>query len=179
MQLPKPSKRASGRPEVRAILDDIRRIVRALRVYSRAAEKRVGLSGAQLFVLQKLAQGGQALSVNELAELTLTHQSSVSVVVQRLVERGLVERRRAPSDARRAELALTPAGRRVLGKAPGAAQDRLIQALQALPSGSRRELAELLGRVVRDAGITDPIPSLFFEDRDQGARKTPRKKGPR
>jgi len=55
--------------------------VQALRVSSRAAERDVGLSAAQLFVLDRLAGADQALCVNELAQRTLTHQSSVSVVV--------------------------------------------------------------------------------------------------
>src|SRR5438105_26745 len=83
--------------ETRSILDSIRRIVRALRLADRAAEKRLGLSGAQLFVLHKLAVG-PALSLNELADRTLTHQSSVSVVVQRLVKRKLAARARSGKD---------------------------------------------------------------------------------
>src|SRR5689334_4760067 len=90
----------------RSVLDSIRRIVQALRMYDKAAEKHVGLSGAQLFVLEKL-HGGKALSLNELAQRTLTHQSSVSVVVQRLVERGLVVSCVSREDARRIELSLT------------------------------------------------------------------------
>ena len=57
-------------------LDGIRRILRDLRVSSRAAEQELGLSGAQLFVLQQLAQA-PAESLNELANRTRTHQSSV------------------------------------------------------------------------------------------------------
>jgi hypothetical protein len=41
--------------ETRAILDAVRRIVRALHESSRAAEKTLGVTGAQLFVLQTLA----------------------------------------------------------------------------------------------------------------------------
>ena len=41
--------------EVHAAMNGIRRIVRALRLSSRAAEKALGVSGAQLFVLQQLA----------------------------------------------------------------------------------------------------------------------------
>src|SRR4051812_17880436 len=112
---------SSGRADdTRSVLDSIRRIVRALRVSSRAAEKQVGLSGAQLFVLQKLAEGERPLSINELAERTLTHQSSVSVVVQRLVAKRLVVVARAPSDRRRTELTLSAAGRRVIANSFGA-----------------------------------------------------------
>src|SRR3954469_8533224 len=89
--------------ETRAILDAVRRIVRTLHESSRAAEKSLGLTGAQLFVLQKLADA-PGLSLNALAAQTHTHQSSVSTVVSRLVERGLVLRPAAADDGRRLEL---------------------------------------------------------------------------
>jgi DNA-binding MarR family transcriptional regulator len=151
----------------RLVLDSIRRIVRALRVSSRSAEKRTGLSGAQLFVLQRLADGGRALSLNELARRTVTDQSSVSVVVQKLVGRGLVRTARSREDGRRVEMELTAGGRRATAKSFDAAQDRLIGALGRMAAGERRRLALLLDGLVRDAGIADAAASLFFEnDRD-------------
>ncbi|HVZ71455.1 MAG TPA: MarR family transcriptional regulator, partial [Polyangia bacterium] len=102
--------RADG--STRAVLDGVRHLVRTLRESSREAERAVGVSAAQLFVLQRLSGGGP-LSVNELAARTLTHQSSVSVVVAKLARRGLVARARAADDARRLEVTLTPAGRAV------------------------------------------------------------------
>src|SRR5438034_4949060 len=93
------------------VLDCVRRIVQTLRVSGRAAEQRVGLTGAQLFVLRQLAAAEGPLSVNELAERTFTHQSSVSVVVHKLETRGLVRRLRSPDDARRMQLSPTPAGK--------------------------------------------------------------------
>ncbi|MGE0704706.1 MAG: MarR family winged helix-turn-helix transcriptional regulator, partial [Vicinamibacterales bacterium] len=115
---------SAGR-ETQQVLDSIRRIVQALRESSRLAERRVGLTSAQLFVLQKLAES-PASSVNGLAARTHTHQSSVSVVVARLVEQGLV--RRAPSavDGRSVELTLSSRGRRTAADAPDLAQARLI-----------------------------------------------------
>jgi DNA-binding MarR family transcriptional regulator len=149
--------------EVRAVLDSIRRIVRLLRVSSREAEREVGLTGAQLFVLQKLAEAG-VLSVNELAERTHTHQSSVSVVAQSLVDRKLVARSKSASDGRRLELTLTPAAKVLLRKAPGAAQDRLIEALDRLPAATRAQLAKSLGKLVDEAGLGDEAALMIFED---------------
>lgn len=148
--------------------DAIRRIVRELRVSARGAESSVGLSSAQLFVLQKLADA-RALSLGEVATRTMTHQSSVSVVVGRLVEKGLVTRERAADDARRVEIAITAAGRRLLRGAPGMAQERLLAALGALDEGDQRELARMLGRVARAMGATDAPAALFFEDDADGA----------
>jgi DNA-binding MarR family transcriptional regulator len=149
-------------PATRAVLDAIRRIVRALRESSRGAERAVGVGGAQLFVLQRLA-GAPALSLNELARRTLTHQSSVSVVVSKLVRAGLVARTRADGDGRRVEIKLTEAGRRVLSRAPAAAQDRLIGALGVLGPGARRELAGRLGQLVEAMALPDRHPPMFFE----------------
>ena len=72
-------------------MNAVRSIVRAFRVNTRAIELKMGISLAQLFVLQQLTER-PADSLNELAERTATHQSSVSVVVRRLVERGFVSR---------------------------------------------------------------------------------------
>ena len=138
--------------ETRAALDGIRRVVQALRVSSRAAEQRVGLSGAQLFVLQRLASS-PARSINDLADATVTHQSSVSVVVRRLVERGLVRRVACSDDGRKAEVSLTARGRRLLERAPGAAQDRLIEGLRRMTAADRQSLATQLGRLVRAMGL--------------------------
>src|SRR5690242_2450699 len=86
--------------DTQSILDAIRKIVKSLREASKSTEKRMGLSAAQLFVLQKIAESDKPLSINELAERTLTHQSSVSVVVTKLVNHKLVERLPSKLDAR-------------------------------------------------------------------------------
>jgi DNA-binding MarR family transcriptional regulator len=151
--------------DARAVLDAIRRIVQVLRVGSRAAEREVGLSAAQLFVLDRLASSDRPLSVNELAERTLTHQSSVSVVVRKLERLRLIERTAAADDARRAQLAITRAARKLLRNAPRAAQDRILDALAAMPAGQRRRLAGLLGELVSRFGEPgEAPPAMFFED---------------
>ena len=73
---------------IRAVMDALRRIVRALRISARAVEARLGINSAQVFVLHQLKKQ-DASSIDELAERTLTHQSSVSAVVGRLA--GLVK----------------------------------------------------------------------------------------
>src|SRR5580704_17514899 len=107
----KPIIQPAANSSARAVLDSIRRIVHALQVGSRAAQKSAGLSGAQLFVLQTLASGG-VMSVNELAARSHTHQSSVAAVASRLVEAKLIKRSPSATDARRLDLSVTAAGRR-------------------------------------------------------------------
>jgi DNA-binding MarR family transcriptional regulator len=170
MKFRQPPEKAPDGEDAREILDAIRRIVKALRVTSRESEKRFGLSAAQLFVLHKLA-GERGISLSELAARTLTHQSSVSVVVKRLIDQGLVQSQRSESDARKLELSLTPRGRALLRKVPGAAQDRLISGIRRMPASSRRTLARLLTRLVTETGLSEESPSLFFEDDHGSARR--------
>ncbi|MEO7095552.1 MAG: MarR family winged helix-turn-helix transcriptional regulator [Polyangiales bacterium] len=155
------------------MLDGIRRIVQALRESSRGTEKRVGLSAAQLFVLLKLA-GERALSINELAARTLTHQSSVSVVVGRLVAAGMVVSTRSETDARRVEIALTRKGRAALSKAPEATQDRLIAAIAALPRPRRKALAEALELLADSMSPRGKTPRMLFEEPTETKRRNGR-----
>ena len=148
----------------RAVLDAIRRIVQALRESARRAEQRLGLSGAQMFVLQQIA-AAQPLSVGELAVRTRTHQSSVSTVVTRLERAGLVRRERSARDARRAEVSLTPRGRRLAARAPDAAQARLIAGVEALSKGRRRLLASTLGELAAAVDRAGGAPAMFFEEK--------------
>jgi MarR family transcriptional regulator, lower aerobic nicotinate degradation pathway regulator len=149
------------------VLDSLRRIVQTLRESSRRAEQRLGVSGAQLFVLEKLADG-PSQSLNDLASRTFTHQSSVSTVVARLVEQGLVSRQRGNGDARKLELVLTARGRRLAEQTTGAAQELLIQSINRMPAGERRLLALLLGEVVNGMSTTATTaarkPRMFFDD---------------
>jgi DNA-binding MarR family transcriptional regulator len=133
--------------DVREVLDSIRQVVRTMRVSSRAAEKQLGLSSAQLLVLQRLASEGP-MSLNDLAEQTQTHQSSASVVVSKLASRGLLVRVRSKGDARRLELSLSPKAKMLVRKAPLAAQDRLMKGLARMSKPERKQLATLLRKVV-------------------------------
>jgi DNA-binding MarR family transcriptional regulator len=145
------------------ILNSFRRMVRFLRVSSRAAEKNLGLSGAQLFVLHTLgAEPG--LSINELAERTHTHQSSVSTVVTRLEKQGLVSRVPAPEDRRQARIALTSEGKSRLRRAPETAQERLLGGIARLSTDDQAELARLLESVLQNSGLATEPADLFFED---------------
>lgn len=152
-------------------MDDLRRIVQVLRESSRAAEQRLGVTGAQLFVLRALTDE-RALSLNALAERTRTHQSTVSVVVKRLVRKNLVRRKTSTSDGRRVELELSPQGRALLARAPHAAQDQLIAGIERLSARERGALARGLGSLAQHMGLrSDPATMFFEEQRKSGATK--------
>lgn len=146
-------------------MDAIRAVVRALRINTRAIELEIGISLAQLFVLQQVAER-PADSLNDLAERTATHQSSVSVVVRRLVDRGLVTRNSSTADKRRIQIAVTPAGEKLLVGAPQTIQARLMSALGTLDGAERKQLGDLLTRWLDAAGISYAAPPMIGEPDD-------------
>jgi MarR family transcriptional regulator, lower aerobic nicotinate degradation pathway regulator len=157
---------SSGFPDGRAVersMNAVRNIVRALRINTRAIELKMGISLAQLFVLQQLAER-PASSLNELAERTATHQSSVSVVVRRLVERGYVSRTSSNSDKRRIEIDVTPIGRGLLAEAPTTIQMQLMNALRRMNADDQLTLAGLLERWLQEAKIDIATPPMLGED---------------
>jgi DNA-binding MarR family transcriptional regulator len=156
--------------ETRLVLDNLRLLVRALRVSARVAEKAVGISGAQLFVLQTL-RDARVASIGELALLTHTDQSSVSVVVDRLARRRLVAREASKLDARRVEIRLTPAGRSLLRRSPESTQSGLIAGVKRMPREMRQQLGAALGELAQAMGISGE-PRMFFEDETSSARGT-------
>jgi len=156
----------------------LRRLVRALRLADRAAEARFGVSAAQLFVLEQLATE-PLRSLSELAERTMTDASSVSVVVQKLADQGLVVRSVDPDDARRATLRLSASGRRLLARAPASPQSRVISAVEAMPPPQRRLLATLLDRLGREMRLDPGEPPMFFEGEPRRPSVRRRRAAPR
>src|SRR6476646_8901586 len=143
-------------------MNAIRGIVRALRINTRAIELKMGISLTQLFVLQQLSEL-PAESLNVLAERTATHQSSVSVVVRRLVDRGYVTRTTSTTDKRRIEIGLTPEGRKLLEDAPSTIQTQLVNALRQMGRDDQTTLAELLERWLTTAKIDLAAPPMLGE----------------
>lgn len=143
-------------------MDGLRRLVRALSASARALPAASGVSGAQLFVLRQIADA-PGLSVRELAARTLTGQSTVSEVVTRLVERGLVERATSSTDARQAVLTLTAKGRRATARSKATAQERLTAALDTLEPSEREVLAAGIERWLAAAGLAETPATMFFE----------------
>ena len=153
-------------------LDALRRIVRELGASARAVVHASGVTGAQAVVLAALDQAA-APSVNDLAARTFTHQSTVSGVVERLVEQGFVARVRSDTDARRIGLSLTPAGRTVLRRTPRLAQTQLFHALSALPPTQLRAVARGLGTTIRMMGLARDPPVMFLDDATPRTRAAP------
>jgi len=159
-------------------VEALRQLVRLLHDSGRMAQGQTGISGAQLFVLRVLAEH-PGLSINELAERTMTHQSSVSVVVSRLVAKGLVARAPSPDDRRRQLVTLTVRGRTLYRRSPPVAQERIVAAVRKLSPAARQGLAGGLRALAGALGAGRRGASMFFEEDQQPAETQARGHRPR
>jgi len=86
--------------------------------------------------------------MSELAEITRTSSANITGIVDRLAERGIVERTRPESDRRVVEVALTKQGRTMMAEGMRQFQVRVEQVLAPLTAAEQAQLARLLKKVL-------------------------------
>ena len=130
----------------RQILIAIRRIVRAIDLYSRELMSRCGLTGPQLAALRELAMCEQ-VSSHELAQALHISEPTIAGVVDRLLRGGLIKRTRNRKDRRSLLIGITEKGRQMLQEAPGLLQEQFVERLAALESWEQTLILSSLQRV--------------------------------
>jgi len=149
--------------EIAEIMQSLRRIFKAIQHYSEQVLKKFGVTGPQLWALRVIDWEGQ-LSMGELSERMYLHISTVSGVVDRLEAKGYVERTRERTDRRVVKISLTKAGKRVVQRAPEAAQGKLLHGLESLSRREVRGIHSTLNKVVRLMEIQDVKATFFFSE---------------
>lgn len=161
----KPNPNSPSHPDlVQDVMQDLRKLVRALEGYSRSAEQRFGLTGPQLWALWELGRE-DALSLKALAARMRLSSSTLVGVIDRLVDKGYVTRVQDPEDRRRVCLGLTVKGKRLRLGAPDPAQGRMIEGFDRLSTQDLRAFRRYLG-VLLAAMEADQIEARFFFSED-------------
>ncbi len=151
----------AGDREIAEIVQTLRRLFRAIHEYSKAIQKKSGLSGPQVWALTILkAQAG--LSARELAARMFVHPSTVTGIVNRLVRKGAITRTIDKRDRRGVRLSATRSGGRILKTTPPPVQVGLSRALAALPPRRLRDLRTSLARIAHETEA-DRIKAPFFD----------------
>ncbi len=104
------------------------------------------LTPQQFSALAKLQEEG-AVSQNRLGRLTAMDPATILGVVQRLVQRGLIDRNPDPTDPRSTRLTLTMAGTDLITAAIPKAMEATDRTLTRLTPAQRHELLLLLGKL--------------------------------
>lgn len=144
-------------------LRSLRRIIRQVGAHSRSMARDSGLTLPQLVCMRAVRScTDEEVTVAAVADAVSLSRSTVSVVAEKLVQGGLLNRDRSPRDRRRVHLSLTDEGERRLQEMPLPLQDRFLQRLGALPAAEREALLQALETVVEmmDAEDLDAAPML-------------------
>ena len=139
----------------------IRRILRATEDYGRNLARDAGLTAVQLRVLQIVAETGNC-HPSEIANRMGVSQATISVLIKKLQNYGLLERQQSVADRRQIDLTITDAGKARLDAAPNALQQRYVQQFESLPEWEQSMIVSVLERVAMmlDEGKYDASPVL-------------------
>jgi len=142
-------------------LISIRQILRATELHGKALRVATGLKTSQLLVLQAL-EDSEELTVGEITGMVHMAQASVTMIVARLEELGLVARTRGTADKRKVYVRLTQPGHDILEQAPEALHQRFAEQFEPLASWEKTMLVSSLQRVASmlDASDIDAAPIL-------------------
>lgn len=138
----------------RGIVRSLRRIIRAVALYSKELLRRRNLTTSQLATLRQLGRRG-ALSAGDLARGISVSQATITGIVDRLEKSGLLTRCRDSQDRRRVVIELTDAGREVVATSPPPLHERFVVRLAELPPEEREEIDRVLRRIVEMMEVED------------------------
>jgi DNA-binding MarR family transcriptional regulator len=108
----------------------------------------IGLTPQQFFVLYALDTEQMALSV--LSDSVGSDRSTISEMVSRLTEAGLLDKQDGPLDRRVRVIRLTRAGRALLNRAKPLAIEAEKQVVEMIPASQRKQFLACLAMVVSD-----------------------------
>ena len=123
--------RTSGPELIDAIVGELRGSLRELRCGTTERMINLGVSMTQMHVLW-LLEHHDGMPMSRLADLLDVSVSNSTGLIDRMEERGLVERTRVPDDRRLVLVRLGPEGIRVLGELEAMQHERLQRALAHL-----------------------------------------------
>lgn len=124
-------------------LKQFRVIFRSVKKHFQYIEKRCQVSGSQLWALAMVAEV-PGIRVTELARKLSIHQSTASNLIDQLVQKKLMTKRRSSSDNRIVKLYVTKAGNEVVLQAPKPLRGILPDALEQLPPETLAQLNRCL-----------------------------------
>lgn len=129
------------------ILRALRRITRAVALHSRQLSACSKITGPQLVCLRTVIEKGPMTATSISREVHVS-ASTVVGILDRLEDKGLINRERGRQDRRIVFITATEAGRQLAHDTPSPLQQKLAESLQALPELEQATITLSLERVV-------------------------------
>jgi DNA-binding MarR family transcriptional regulator len=140
---------------------DLQSLVKAIRVIAQAIDTRSksmsrlsGLTIPQAVILQGVRDLGE-VTTNGLSRHVDLSPGTVVSILDKLEERGFIERYRNVQDRRVVHTRMTPSGAAILAQAPSLLPDEVVAAIRTLDDGDRRSLVgsfQSVALMLRKAG---------------------------
>lgn len=128
--------------EIAFLIHDVGRL---LRTYADQEVRRFGMTRAQWAVLSRLERS-EGLKQAELAELLDLQPITLTRLIDRLCDSGLIERRADPNDRRAKRLFLTPAAKPLMDRLDALGEELMATVLEGIePAANDLMLAHLGG----------------------------------
>ena len=157
--------------QIDAMLIALRKVIRATDLHSKYLAKNTGLTTAQLLILQSIQNMGE-VSIGEISKKISLSQATVTSILDRLVDKGLVYRERSTKDKRKVHAYLTEDAAALVKDAPAPLQERFTKQFRALNEWEQSMMISSLQRIAQmmDAEDIDASPVLDIGTLD---RKNP------
>ncbi len=133
-------------PAKREIAFMIMDVARMLRTYADQRARQFGISRAQWTVLIRIDRT-EGLKQSELADILDMQPISLTRLLDRLAENGLIERRADPNDRRANRLYLKPAARPMLEQLAALGADMMTTVLEGLDTKTVERMLSDLGLI--------------------------------
>ncbi|BDY04365.1 MULTISPECIES: MarR family winged helix-turn-helix transcriptional regulator [Ferrimonas] len=149
------------------VLVALRRIIRATDLQSKRMIKACGLTIPQVMVLRAIDTLGD-VTVRRLSNDVSLSPATVTTILNRLQDRGLIERVRSQTDKRIVNARLTEEGSRVLASAPPLLHEKFIDRFENLNDWEKTQILSSMQRVayMMDAETLDAAPLLDIASPD-------------
>ena len=118
--------------------------------------KKTGLSGSQLWIMQQI-YSFNGISNSELAKNLTLHVSTCSILVNKLIKKGLVEKARGATDERKIVLTITSKGKQLMAKAPKSPEGAIPSTLKKLNIEELEELNTVLTKFAKKMKVLNKI----------------------
>lgn len=144
------------------ILNAIRQIIRATDLDSRKLAAQHQITAPQLMCLMAVVELGSTTATDIAARIHLSTSTLVGVL-ERLEDKGLVQRARDPDDRRVLHVTATAAARDLVARTPFPLQYSLDRALGQMSEQERHEIATRMERLVQLMGAKAIKPAPMLE----------------
>jgi DNA-binding MarR family transcriptional regulator len=146
------------------VLISLRQIIRATDLQSKRVMKACGLTIPQVMVLKAIETLGD-VTVKRISDHVSLSQATVTIILNRMEDKGFIERVRSAKDRRIVNARMTDSGQTMLNSAPPLLHEEFIRQFEALPKAQMQTILDSLQQVatMMNAEELDVAPLLDIQ----------------